>query len=370
MISDTVTVDLGSRSYPIHIGGNLVAQAGKLIAGLRPGARCAIVTDANVNACHGDTLRVALDSSGLAHTTITIPPGESSKSFSMLERVVSGILDARLERGDLVLAFGGGVVGDLAGFAASIARRGMDFVQIPTSLLAQVDSSVGGKTGINASQGKNLVGAFHQPVMVIADTTVLRTLPAREFAAGYAEVVKYGLINRPEFFEWLEDHRADIFGFGPSLAQAIAQSCQAKADVVASDETENGMRALLNLGHTFGHALEGATGYDSRRLVHGEGVAIGMVLAHEYSNRTNLCDADTVARVRRHLTDAGLPVSTDQIPGEKLNADQLMGYIFQDKKVSRGKLTFILTRGLGKSYIAKDVVPSEVHAFLSEKTKS
>jgi 3-dehydroquinate synthase len=251
--------------------------------------------------------------------------------------------------------------------AAAITRRGMDFVQIPTSLLAQVDSSVGGKTGVNSAAGKNLIGAFHQPVLVVADTDVLRTLPPREFRAGYAEVVKYGLIDKPEFFHWLEAHRQEIFAFGPALAEAVATSCRAKAEVVAADETETGARALLNLGHTFGHALETATQYDSRRLVHGEAVAIGMSLAHEFSNRLNLCDANTVGTVRRHLALAGLPVDIGSIAGPLPDAEALLGYIGQDKKVKRGRLTFILTRGLGLSFIADDVPPSEVLAFLEEK---
>ncbi|MEZ5871157.1 MAG: 3-dehydroquinate synthase [Nitratireductor sp.] len=363
-----VKVELGSRSYPIHIGDGLLETAGERIASLAPGARCAIVTDSNVDQAHGQSLRNSLSRAGIEHSMIVVPPGEATKSFAMLQKVVEAILDARLERRDLVIAFGGGVVGDLTGFAAAIVRRGMDFVQIPTSLLAQVDSSVGGKTGINAPQGKNLVGAFHQPVMVIADTQLLRTLSPREFRAGYAEVAKYGLINKPDFFDWLEANRDGIFGFGTELAEAVAVSCRAKAEVVAADETETGMRALLNLGHTFGHALEGATNYDSNRLVHGEGVAIGMTLAHEFSNHMNLCDADSVIRVREHLRGVGLPVTIGEIPGEALDASTLMKFIGQDKKVSRGRLTFILTKGLGRSYIADDVSPEKVRSFLEEKT--
>ncbi len=234
-------------------------------------------------------------------------PGESAKSFAGFQQVCSFLLDARLERGDLVIAFGGGVVGDLAGFAAACVRRGIDFVQIPTTLLAQVNSSVGGKTAINAPQGKNLIGSFHQPVLVLADPAVLASLPRREFSAGYAEVAKYGLIDRPEFFSWLEEKREEIFAFGPALAQAIAVSCRAKAEIVAADEREAGRRALLNLGHTFAHALEGAVGYDTTRLVHGEAVAIGICLAHEFSARLGVCPAADAARVAAHLTAAGLP---------------------------------------------------------------
>jgi 3-dehydroquinate synthase len=280
--------------------------------------------------------------------------------------VVGGVLGARLERGDAVIALGGGVIGDLAGFAAGIVRRGMNFIQIPTSLLAQVDSSVGGKTGINTEHGKNLVGVFQQPRLVLADAGVLDTLPAREFRAGYAEVAKYGLIDRLDFFAWLESNWREVFAGGPARAQAIAQSCQAKADVVARDEFETGDRALLNLGHTFGHALEGATGYDSARLVHGEGVAIGMALAHRFSSRMNLCSPDDAARVERHLRDVGLPWRMADIPGSLPDAERLLGYIAQDKKVSRGALTFILTRGVGQSFIARDVPASEVLSFLKE----
>jgi 3-dehydroquinate synthase len=363
----TVKVELGNRSYEIRIGRGLLEQAGPMIAQLRPGARVAIVTDRNVAALHGQALSASLDRAGIGHVTIALEPGEATKSMPVFAELVNRLLSERLERRDLVIAFGGGVIGDLAGFAAAVTRRGMDFVQIPTSLLAQVDSSVGGKTGINAAQGKNLIGAFHQPVLVIADTALLETLTPREFKAGYAEVVKYGLIDRPQFFHWLQKHREEIFAFGPALEEAVAISCQAKAEVVAADETETGARALLNLGHTFGHALEAATGYDSARLVHGEGVAIGMVLAHEFSNRLNLCDADTVGVVRSHLAEAGLPTTMSQIEGSLPPAADLLGFITQDKKVKRGRLTFILTRGLGQSYVADDVPPDEVLAFLSGK---
>ncbi len=363
----TVKVELGARAYEIRIGRGLLAQAGSMIAELRAGARVAIVTDRNVGGLHGAALARSLEDAGIGHVTITLDPGEATKSMPVFASLVDRLLSEKLERNDLVIAFGGGVIGDLAGFAAAVTRRGMDFVQIPTSLLAQVDSSVGGKTGINAPQGKNLIGAFHQPVLVIADTALLETLSPREFRAGYAEVVKYGLIDRPEFFHWLEANREEIFAFGPALEEAVAISCRAKAEVVAADETETGARALLNLGHTFGHALEAATHYDSTRLVHGEGVAIGMVLAHEFSNRLNLCDADTVQTVRTHLAKAGLPVALSQVPGGLPPATDLLGFITQDKKVKRGKLTFILTKGLGKSYIADDVPPAEVTAFLSGK---
>jgi 3-dehydroquinate synthase len=273
-------------------------------------------------------------------------------------------LSEKLERGDAVIALGGGVIGDLAGFAAGIVKRGMRLVQMPTSLLAQVDSSVGGKTGINTEHGKNLVGVFHQPVLVLADTGALDTLPEREFRAGYAEVAKYGLIDRPHFFSWLEANWREVFSGGAARVEAIARSCQAKAEVVARDELETGDRALLNLGHTFGHALEAATGYDGARLVHGEGVAIGMALAHRFSARLNLASPDDAARVEAHLRAVGLPSRLADVPGGLPGAERLMGYIVQDKKVRRGALTFILTRGIGEAFVARDVPASEVLAFL------
>ena len=361
---ETVRVELGARAYDILIGDGLIGAAGGEIAARLPGARAAIVTDGNVAACHAAALAASLEAAGIAATTIAVVPGEKSKSFAVLEEVVDAVLAARLERGDAVIALGGGVVGDLAGFVAGIVRRGMKFVQMPTSLLAQVDSSVGGKTGINSPRGKNLVGVFQQPALVLADTGALDTLPVREFRAGYAEVAKYGLIDRPDFFAWLEANWREVFDGGPARTHAIAQSCRAKAAVVARDEYETGDRALLNLGHTFGHALEAATGYDSARLVHGEGVAIGMALAHRFSARLNLASPDDADRVEAHLAAVGLPVSTGEIPGELPGPERMLDYIAQDKKVARGALTFILTRGIGRAFIAKDVPPSEVLAFL------
>ncbi|MEN0087457.1 MAG: 3-dehydroquinate synthase, partial [Pseudomonadota bacterium] len=306
---------------------------------------------------------------GAEPATLILPVGETTKSFDHLQQVVAAILDARLERGDVVVALGGGVIGDLAGFAAGIARRGMALVQVPTSLLAQVDSSVGGKTGINASQGKNLVGVFHQPALVLADIATLNTLSDREFAAGYAEVVKYGLIDDADFFAWLETNRAGMFEGANSAqlrAEAIAISCRAKARVVAADERESGQRALLNLGHTFGHALEGYCKYDGARLVHGEAVSIGMVMAHDFSARMNLASPDDARTVERHLKAAGLPTRLADIPGPAPSAETLMNFIGQDKKVSRGALTFILTQGIGQSFVANDVPASEVQSFLSQ----
>jgi 3-dehydroquinate synthase len=363
----TVTVGLGDRAYDILIGPGLIARAGEEIAARLPRARVAVVTDENVAAAHLATLAEGLAQSGVAAADpIVLPPGEKTKSFPYLEKVVDAVLAARLERGDAVVALGGGVVGDLTGFVAGIIRRGMNFVLIPTSLLAQVDSSVGGKTGINSTHGKNLVGVFHQPRLVLADTGALDTLPEREFRAGYAEVAKYGLIDQPDFFAWLEGNWRNVFEGGEARIEAIARSCQSKADVVARDERETGDRALLNLGHTFGHALEAATAYDSTRLVHGEGVAIGMALAHRFSARLNLASPDDAARVERHLKAVGLPTRLADVPGGLPSAEKLLEFIAQDKKVSRGALTFILTRGIGQSFVARGVPASEVLLFLRE----
>jgi 3-dehydroquinate synthase len=361
-----VEVGLGDRAYDILIGPGLRDRAGAEIAARLPGIRAAIVTDANVAAHHLDPFLSSLNAAGIEATAITLPAGEKTKNFEHLREVVDFILAARLERGDAVVALGGGVIGDLAGFASGIVRRGMCFVQVPTSLLAQVDSSVGGKTGINTGRGKNLVGVFHQPKLVLADTGTLDTLPEREFRAGYAEVAKYGLIDRPDFFAWLERNWREVFSRGPARAHAIAESCRAKAEMVARDEFETGDRALLNLGHTFGHALEAATGYDSARLVHGEGVAIGMALAHRFSVRLNQASPDDAARVEAHLKAVGLPTRIADIPGPLPDAAGLFDYIRQDKKVSRGALTFILTHGIGQAFIARDVPASEVVAFLEE----
>lgn len=362
-----VRVPLGSRSYDILIGPGLIGRAGGEITARIKGRRAAIVTDENVGPLYLEALMDSLQTDGIEAVSLTLPAGEKTKCFENLITVVDLALSARLERNDMIIALGGGVIGDLAGFAAGIVKRGVRFVQIPTSLLAQVDSSVGGKTGINTRHGKNLVGVFHQPDLVLADADSLGTLSQREFRAGYAEVAKYGLIDKPEFFAWLEANWKDVFSGGPSRIEAIAASCRAKAAVVAADERENGARALLNLGHTFGHALEAAVQYDSARLVHGEGVSIGMVLAHEFSTRLNHASRDDADRVRKHLKEVGLPVTIGEIPGEMPPAEQLMEAIAQDKKVKSGKLTFILTRGVGQSFIADDVPASEVISFLKEK---
>ena len=360
-----VHVPLGERAYDILIGPDLLESAGERLKAMFPGRRFGIVTDSEVARAQMPRLSHSLDAAGLRHSAVVVPNGESSKSIARLNEVVEGLLEARLERGDIVLALGGGVIGDLAGFAASITRRGMDFVQIPTTLLAQVDSSVGGKTGINSPNGKNLIGAFHQPKLVLADITALETLPPRQFAAGYAETVKYGLIDDEAFFFWLEEHQKEIFAGGPARAEAIARACAAKTRFVLADEKETGVRALLNLGHTFGHALEAATGY-SDRLLHGEGVAIGMVLAHGFSAKLGLAPSQDTGRVAAHLRRSGLPTTLAEIPGELPGTDFLMNAIAQDKKVVRGALTFILTRGIGQSFIEKNVDPQTVRAYLDE----
>ncbi|POF30609.1 3-dehydroquinate synthase [Roseibium marinum] len=365
--ANVVRVDLGERSYDIKIGRGLLATAGADIASVLPGARLAVVADETVARLHLRDFTKSLNAAGLEHSVIVVPPGESTKCFSEFERLCDEILAAKLERGDAVVALGGGVVGDLTGFAASAVRRGMAFIQVPTTLLAQVDSSVGGKTGINSRHGKNLIGAFHQPALVLADTAILDTLSLREFRAGYAEVAKYGLLGDADFFAWLETNWQAVFAGSSEREEAVARSCQAKADVVAADERESGRRALLNLGHTFGHALESAVSYETERLVHGEGVSIGMMLAHEFSERLGLLDEETTMRVRRHLTDVGLPVRTGEIPGQLPPAETLMDIIAQDKKVSRGALTFILTRGIGEAFVEKGVDPAQVLDFLKEK---
>jgi len=348
----------------------VLASLGKRVAALRPGARTAIVTDRNVAQHWLAKTEAALAEGGVATSHVVVEEGEGSKTYSGIEKVSEALIAAKIERNDLVIALGGGVVGDLAGFAAAILRRGVDFVQVPTSLLAQVDSSVGGKTGINSPQGKNLLGAFHQPLLVVADTAVLDTLSPRQFRAGYAEVAKYGVLGDEAFFAWLEANHTEVFSGGAAREHAIATSCRAKAAIVARDERENGERALLNLGHTFGHALEAATGF-SDRLFHGEGVAVGMVLAAELSVQLGMIAEQDAARVKRHLAAVGLPTALQEIAGfaqEGLaDADALMTLMAQDKKVRRGRLTFILLQAIGRAMIAPDVEPSLVRDFLKAK---
>ena len=361
----TVHVPLGARAYDIVIGDNLLDSAGDRLKAMFPGRRFGIVTDSEVATAQLPRLARSLDKAGLKHSAIVIPNGEASKSIGRLNDVVEGLLEAKLERGDIVLALGGGVIGDLAGFAAAVTRRGMDFVQLPTSLLAQVDSSVGGKTGINSPHGKNLIGAFHQPKLVLADLSTLATLPPRQFAAGYAEVVKYGLIDDEPFFFWLEEHFDEIVAGGPARTEMVAHCCAAKARFVLADEHETGVRALLNLGHTFGHALEKVTGY-SDRLLHGEGVAVGMVLAHGFSARLGLAPSQDTGRIAAHLKRAGLPTKMSDIAGNLPPTEALMDAIAQDKKVVRGALTFILTHGIGQAFIERNVDAAAVRDYLDE----
>ncbi len=365
----TVPVALPEREYDIVIGSGLLAEAGALIYGAAPGARCAIVTDENVARHHLPTLTVALGER-LAGSPLILPAGEATKSFDHLARVCGYLLDLKLERGDVVVAFGGGVIGDLAGFAAAILKRGVRFVQIPTTLLAQVDSSVGGKTGINAPQGKNLIGAFHQPALVLADTDTLATLPPREFRAGYAEVAKYGLLGDAAFFAWLEANIEAVFsGDGTARAEAIERSCRAKAAIVLEDERETGRRALLNLGHTFGHALEAWAGYDGS-LIHGEAIAIGMCLAFQFSAREGFCGDDDARRAITHFKRAGLPTRlrdlenlTGKSPPSTARIIELME---QDKKVVRGAHTLILARGIGEAFINHNVAVAGLTDFLDQ----
>jgi 3-dehydroquinate synthase len=361
-----VKVALGERSYDIVIGRGLIAVLGHRIAALRPGAKIAIVSDETVAKHHLPAAVSAIADAGLKSTTIVVPPGEGSKSFAIFESVCEQLIAARIERGDLVVALGGGVIGDLAGFAAAVVRRGLDYVQVPTTLLAQVDSSVGGKTAIDSRHGKNLIGAFHQPVLVVADTALLDTLAPREFRSGYAEVAKYGLLGDQAFFAWLEANWQDVFAGGAAREHAIATSCRMKAAIVQRDERESGERALLNLGHTFGHAFEAAAGF-SQRLLHGEAISLGMVLAFEFSARRGLLSASDAARAKRHLAGVGLPTQISAIAGGAPGVDRLMELIAQDKKVKRGRLTFVLARGIGASFLAPDVDADEVRAFLVEK---
>jgi 3-dehydroquinate synthase len=361
-----VAVALGERTYDIVIGRGLLSSLGERIKALRPDAKVAIVTDATVAKHHLPAAEKALKAAGIDSSAIVVPAGEGSKNFATFETVCESIIAARIERGDLVVALGGGVIGDLAGFAAASARRGLGFLQVPTTLLAQVDSSVGGKTGINSRHGKNLVGAFHQPILVVADTALLDTLPKREFRAGYAEVAKFGLLGDAAFFSWLESNWQEVFSGGAAREHAIAVCCRGKAGIVARDERETGERALLNLGHTFGHALEAGAGF-SGRLLHGEAVAIGIVLAFEFSARRGLIREADAARARSHLAAVGLPTVLKDVPGGVPGIDALMELIAQDKKVKRGKLTFILVRGIGQAFVENDVDAAEVRAFLADR---
>jgi 3-dehydroquinate synthase len=360
----TIAVGLGARSYDVLVGPGLIARAGELIKPLLKRPRTAVVSDETVWARHGAALTAALDRVGVRALPVIVPPGEQTKSFEGLADVSERLLALELDRGDVVTAFGGGVVGDLAGFAAAIYKRGVDFVQIPTTLLAQVDSSVGGKTAIDTARGKNLVGAFHQPRLVLADLDVLATLPEREMRAGYAEVIKYGLLGDFAFFEWLEANGPRVLAREPNaLAHAVARSIEMKAEIVAEDETEQGRRALLNLGHTFGHALEAETGYGAT-LLHGEAIAAGQALAFRFSAAQGLAAAQDAQRAAAAIAAAGLPTRLDEVAGQPFDAERLVRHMAQDKKAEGGRLTFILARALGDAFVARDVDAAAVRDFL------
>lgn len=365
-MTETVHVALGDRSYDILIGEGLLSQAGAHIGPLLPRPRVAILTDETVARTQLPAFEAGLAAAGIEAVSLALPAGEATKAWPQFSRAVEWLLEQKVERRDVVVALGGGVIGDLAGFAAAVLRRGVRFVQVPTTLLAQVDSSVGGKTGINAPQGKNLIGAFHQPSLVLADTGALATLPERDFLAGYGEVVKYGLLGDAAFFDWLEDN-APAMAAGDMAARihAVRRSCEMKAEIVARDETEQGDRALLNLGHTFCHALEAATGY-SDRLLHGEGVAIGCALAFELSARLGLCPQEEPSRVRAHLREMGMKVDLADIPGDLPSAEALYDLMGQDKKVVDGEIRFILARGIGKAFVTSEAPRDTVVKMLAE----
>ncbi|MDO5657075.1 MAG: 3-dehydroquinate synthase [Paracoccus sp. (in: a-proteobacteria)] len=364
MMTEIVKVELGARSYEVRIGEGLIARAGAEIAPLLTRPRAAIITDESVAALHLAALEAALRAEGIAPVALRLPAGEATKSWAHLGQTVEWLLDQKIERRDMVIALGGGVIGDLAGFASAILRRGVRFVQIPTSLLAQVDSSVGGKTGINSPHGKNLIGAFHQPSLVLADISVLETLPERDFLAGYGEVVKYGLLGDAAFFDWLEENGPKLRADARLRQKAVAHSVAMKAGIVARDETEQGERALLNLGHTFCHALEAATGYTDR-LLHGEGVAIGCALAFDLSARMGLCAQEDPSRVAAHLAAMGMPARLSDIAGELPDNARLIDLMGQDKKVVDGRLRFVLARGIGEAFICDDVNRADLDATLA-----
>ena len=360
-----VHVNLGSRSYDVRIGPGLLARAGAEIGPFLRRKKVAIVTDETVAPLHLATLQAALEAEGIAHAALALPAGEGTKSWPHFATCVDWLLEQKIERRDIVIALGGGVIGDLVGFAAAVLRRGVRFVQLPTTLLSQVDSSVGGKTGINSTHGKNLIGAFHQPTLVLADTAILDTLPDRDLLAGYGEVVKYGLLGDAGFYDWLEVNAPRLRHDPAARLHAVTRSVQMKAEIVERDETEEGDRALLNLGHTFCHALEKATGY-SDRLLHGEGVAIGCALAFELSQRLGLCAQEAPSRVRAHLKAMGMTCDLKDIPGDLPGAEDLLRLMGQDKKVVDGRLRFILARGIGQAFVAEDVPPEVVVQLLRD----
>ncbi len=362
-VSDIISVELSERSYDIVIGNGLISRLGTLISPLLARPFTVIVTDENVADEWLQPATEALSNSGISCETIILPAGEASKSFASFEHLTSELLTKGVERRDHIIALGGGVIGDLTGFAAATLRRGMGFIQVPTSLLAQVDSSVGGKTGINSTKGKNLVGAFHQPALVVADLDTLDTLPMREMKAGYAEVVKYGLIDDPGFFGWLEQNGESLIA-GDKAAQghAVSVCCRAKARIVAEDELEKGKRALLNLGHTFGHALEAECGYDGS-LLHGEAVAIGMVQALQMSEAMGICEQGSSLKVAEHLSTIGLPVAIADL-AQNFKVDDLISHMMQDKKVESGKLVFVLASAIGAAEVRRDVSLDQLRMLL------
>ena len=364
MKRETVPVELGARRYEVRIGSGLLARAGEEIAPLLRRPRVAVVTDETVAALHLEALRAGLGD--IEMVALALPAGESTKGWPEFSRTVEWLLAQKVERKDIVIAFGGGVIGDLVGFAAAVLRRGVRFVQIPTTLLAQVDSSVGGKTGINSPHGKNLIGAFHQPSLVLADIDLLDTLTARDFLAGYGEVVKYGLLGDADFFEWLEKNAPAMAAGDAALRlRAVTRAVEMKAAIVARDETEEGDRALLNLGHTFCHALEKATGYGAR-LLHGEGVAIGCALAFELSQRMGLCSQEAPSRVRAHLRAMGTKVDLADIAGDLPDAEALIALMAQDKKVLDGQMRFVLARGIGQAFVCSDVPGDLLRGVLND----
>ena len=366
---DTLRVDLGPRGYDILIGEDLLATAGTHIRPLVVQPRVFVVTDANVAQHWLPALESALGEAGIDHDGIVLPAGEHTKDLAHLEDLTDRLLDARVDRATTLIALGGGVVGDITGFAAAILLRGLDFIHIPTTLLAQVDSSVGGKTGINTRHGKNLLGAFHQPRLVLADVGTLETLDRRHFLAGYAETVKYGLLGDAQFFSWLEAKGADLCaGDRAARRHAVLTSCAAKAAIVALDERESGRRQLLNLGHTFGHALEAQAGFTDA-LAHGEAVAIGMALAFELSVRLGLCPPDDAERARRHLAERGLPVTLADLAGPEWTADALFTHMLHDKKARDGRPTLVLVRGIGQAFTTRDVEAETVRALLDDALK-
>jgi 3-dehydroquinate synthase len=362
---ERLRVELGERAYDILVGPQLIARAGRKILPLVRRRQVVIVSDEIVARHYLAPLRDSLSEAEIAHHTVLLPSGEETKDLGHFGWLAEEILAVGIERGTMLAALGGGVIGDLTGFAAATLLRGIDFVQIPTTLLAQVDSSVGGKTGINTHMGKNLIGVFYQPRLVLADTTVLSTLPHRELLAGYAEIVKYGLIRDAEFFTWLESEGPQVCALAPqALRRAVLTSCAMKAEIVAGDEREEGDRALLNFGHTFGHALETETGFSSR-LLHGEAVGIGMVLAFEFAARLGLVEAEEAARVRRHLAVSGLPTCLDEIGLASIPAERLLEHMSRDKKVRDGRITLILPRRIGDAFVMKDAPRDELRDFLT-----